>query len=95
MAEESGEGEREERLLNDVCRQELCASLANKENNNCEAVALEDGTKARVIDEGMDPDSVFLQDTDSLFFRSTIVESINALRKDVAALQSEVRLQRG
>ena len=82
-------------MLNDVERHELCASLVNKENKNCDAVGLEGGVKARVRDEGMDPDSVILQDTDSLFFRSTVVESINALRKDVAALRSEVRLQRG
>ena len=67
-------------MLNDVGRHELCASRANKENKNCEAIGLEGGTKARVIDEGMDPDSVILQHTDSLFFRSTILESINALR---------------
>ena len=53
------------------------------------------GAKARVIDERIDPDSVILQDTDSLFFCSTVVESINTLREDVAALWSEVRLQRG
>ena len=39
-------------MLNDVGRLELCASLANKETKNCEAVGLEGGTKARVIDEG-------------------------------------------
>jgi len=34
----------------------------NKENNNCEAVSSEGGAKARVIEEGMDPDSVILQE---------------------------------
>ena len=54
-------------ISNDVGRQELCASLVNKNNKNCEAVRLESGAKARDIDEGIDPDSVILQDTDRLF----------------------------
>ena len=54
-------------MSNDVGRQELCASLVNKKNKNCEAVRLESGAKARDIDEGIDPDSVILQDTDRLF----------------------------
>ena len=54
-------------MSNDVGRQELCASLVNKKSKNCEAVSLEGGAKARDINEGIDPDSVILQDTDSLF----------------------------
>ena len=55
-------------------------NCANKENKNCEAVSLEGGAKARVIDK----------DPDSLFFRSTVVKSINALREDCFAVRGQV-----